>query len=112
MTKTHRDLAGNKLRRSRLYRGPVVAPRGPLGSLADGGLGGELRLLSLLLQGSSKFALICSAHDPPREREQRMDELAREYHETHDPKIPDEICRLTRLLKELDAAGARANFLR
>jgi hypothetical protein len=25
------------------------------------------------------------------EIEQKMDELAREYHETHDPKIPEEI---------------------
>ena len=31
-----------------------------------------------------------------------MDELAREYYETHDPEIPVEIYRLARLLIELD----------
>jgi hypothetical protein len=31
-----------------------------------------------------------------------MDELAREYYETHDPDIPEEIWRLARQLKELD----------
>jgi hypothetical protein len=36
------------------------------------------------------------------EIEQKIDELAREYHETHDPEIPEEIYRLARLLKELD----------
>jgi hypothetical protein len=36
------------------------------------------------------------------EIEKRMDELAREYHETHDPEIPEEIYRLARQLKELD----------
>jgi flagellin-specific chaperone FliS len=34
--------------------------------------------------------------------ERRMHELAREYHETHDPEIPAEIYRLARQLKELD----------
>jgi hypothetical protein len=37
-----------------------------------------------------------------REIEQKMDELAREYHETHDQEIPEEIYRLARQLKELD----------
>jgi hypothetical protein len=36
------------------------------------------------------------------EIEQKMDELAREFAETHDQEIPDEIYRLTRQLKELD----------
>jgi hypothetical protein len=36
------------------------------------------------------------------EIEQKMDELAREYHETHDPEIPEEIYRLARLLIGLD----------
>jgi hypothetical protein len=36
------------------------------------------------------------------EIERKMDELAREYYETHDPEIPEEIYRLARLLKELD----------
>jgi hypothetical protein len=31
-----------------------------------------------------------------------MDALAREYHETHDPEIPEEIYRLARKLIELD----------
>jgi hypothetical protein len=37
-----------------------------------------------------------------QEIEQKMDELAREYYETHDPNIPEEIWRLARQLKELD----------
>jgi FKBP-type peptidyl-prolyl cis-trans isomerase (trigger factor) len=36
------------------------------------------------------------------EIEQKMDELAREYTETHDPEIADEIYRLARLFKEMD----------
>jgi FKBP-type peptidyl-prolyl cis-trans isomerase (trigger factor) len=36
------------------------------------------------------------------EIEQKMDELAREYAESHQPEIPAEIYRLARLLKELD----------
>ena len=35
-----------------------------------------------------------------QEIEQKMDELAREYHETHDPEIPEEIYRLARQLGE------------
>ena len=34
--------------------------------------------------------------------EQKMDALAREYRDTHDPEIPAEIYRLARQLKELD----------
>jgi len=37
-----------------------------------------------------------------QEIEKKMDELAREYHDTHDPEIPEEIYRLARQLKELD----------
>jgi FKBP-type peptidyl-prolyl cis-trans isomerase (trigger factor) len=36
------------------------------------------------------------------EIEKRMEELAREFAETHDPEIPEEIYKLARLLKELD----------
>jgi FKBP-type peptidyl-prolyl cis-trans isomerase (trigger factor) len=36
------------------------------------------------------------------EIKQRMDELAREYHDTHDPEIPEEIFELARRLRELD----------
>jgi hypothetical protein len=36
------------------------------------------------------------------EIERKMDELAREFAETHDPKIPAEIYKLARMLKELD----------
>jgi hypothetical protein len=36
------------------------------------------------------------------EIEQRMDQLASEFAETHDPEIREEIYRLARLLKELD----------
>jgi FKBP-type peptidyl-prolyl cis-trans isomerase (trigger factor) len=36
------------------------------------------------------------------EIEQRMDELAREYRETHVPEIPEEIYRLARQLGEMD----------
>jgi hypothetical protein len=31
-----------------------------------------------------------------------MDELALQYHETHDPEIPEEIYRVARLLIELE----------
>jgi hypothetical protein len=34
------------------------------------------------------------------EIEKRMDELAREYTQTHDPEIPAEIYRLARALKD------------
>jgi hypothetical protein len=33
---------------------------------------------------------------------QKMDKLAREYYDTHDPKIPEEIYRLARQLGEMD----------
>jgi FKBP-type peptidyl-prolyl cis-trans isomerase (trigger factor) len=36
------------------------------------------------------------------EIEQKMDELAREFAETHDPEVRDEIYRLAHQLKELD----------
>ena len=34
-----------------------------------------------------------------QEIEQKMDELAREYHETRDPEIPEEIYELARRLR-------------
>ena len=37
-----------------------------------------------------------------QEIEQKMDELAREYHDTHDPEIPDQILELAKRLRELD----------
>jgi FKBP-type peptidyl-prolyl cis-trans isomerase (trigger factor) len=37
-----------------------------------------------------------------KEIEQKMDELAREYYETRDPEIPEEIYRLALQLKELE----------
>jgi FKBP-type peptidyl-prolyl cis-trans isomerase (trigger factor) len=37
-----------------------------------------------------------------QEIEQKMDELAREYRDTHDPEIVEEIYRLARQLIELD----------
>ena len=37
-----------------------------------------------------------------QEIEQKMDELAREYRETHDAEIPEEIYELARWLRELD----------
>jgi NAD-dependent DNA ligase len=40
------------------------------------------------------------------EIEQKMDELARKYVETHDPEIPYEIYRLARQLEELDPEQA------
>jgi hypothetical protein len=36
------------------------------------------------------------------EIEQKLDALAREYHETHDPEIPEEIYRLARQLGEVE----------
>jgi hypothetical protein len=35
-----------------------------------------------------------------QEIEQRMDALAREYHDTHDPEIPEEIYQLSRELEK------------
>ena len=37
-----------------------------------------------------------------QEIEQKMDELAREYRDTHDPEIPAEIFKLARRLKEME----------
>ena len=37
-----------------------------------------------------------------QEIEQKMDELAREYHDTHDPEIPEQILELARRLREMD----------
>ena len=37
-----------------------------------------------------------------QEIEQKMDELAREYHVIHDPEIPEEIFELARRLKEME----------
>jgi hypothetical protein len=34
--------------------------------------------------------------------EQKMDELAREYRDTHDPEIPEEIFELARRLREME----------
>jgi hypothetical protein len=45
--------------------------------------------------------VICVAM-PREEIEKKMDELSREYHETHDPEIPAEIYRLARQLMELE----------
>jgi FKBP-type peptidyl-prolyl cis-trans isomerase (trigger factor) len=36
------------------------------------------------------------------EIEQKMDKLAREYHDTHDPEIPEEIFELASRLKEME----------
>jgi hypothetical protein len=36
------------------------------------------------------------------EIEQKMDELAREFANTHDPEIPEEIYELARRLREMD----------
>jgi hypothetical protein len=37
-----------------------------------------------------------------QEIEQKMDELAREYYDTNDPEIPEEIYELVRRLKEME----------
>jgi hypothetical protein len=37
-----------------------------------------------------------------QEIERKMDELAREYHETHDPEIPEQILELARRLREME----------
>jgi hypothetical protein len=34
--------------------------------------------------------------------EQKMDELARQYHDTRDPEIPEKIFELARQLREMD----------
>jgi hypothetical protein len=41
-----------------------------------------------------------------QEIEQKMDALAREYHDTHDPDIPEEIYRLARQLGNWNIEGA------
>jgi len=41
-------------------------------------------------------------NDPREEIEQKMDELAREYHDTHDQEIPEEIYGLARQLVEME----------
>ena len=38
--------------------------------------------------------------------EQKMDELAREYYDTHDPEIREEIFELARQLREMAHDGA------
>jgi hypothetical protein len=50
---------------------------------------------------SESRPVICRAITP-QEIEQKMDELAREYHDTHDPGIPEEIYELARRLREMD----------
>ena len=40
------------------------------------------------------------------EIEQKMDELAREYYETHDLEIPEQIFELARRLREMGIEGA------
>jgi hypothetical protein len=50
----------------------------------------------------SAFRVRYGYTDDPQEIEQRMDELAREYHEIHDPEIPEEIFELARRLREMD----------
>jgi hypothetical protein len=45
--------------------------------------------------------VMCRSHDPPRDRA-KMDALAREYHDTHDPEIPEQIFDLTRQLGEME----------
>jgi hypothetical protein len=42
------------------------------------------------------------------EIEQKMDELARKYVETHDPEIPYEIYKLARQLEELDHGASQS----
>jgi hypothetical protein len=37
-----------------------------------------------------------------QEIKQKMDKLAREFAETHDPEIPEEIFELARRLKEME----------
>jgi hypothetical protein len=37
-----------------------------------------------------------------QEIEQKMDAVAREYHDTHDPEILEEIYRLARRLREME----------
>ena len=39
--------------------------------------------------------------DDTQELEQKMDERAREYYDTHDPEIPKQIFELARRLKEM-----------
>jgi hypothetical protein len=56
--------------------------------------------LQVTIDSGSK-PVICRAVTR-HEIEQKMDELAREYRDTHDPEIPEEIDRLARQLMEMD----------
>jgi hypothetical protein len=44
--------------------------------------------------------------------EQKMDELAQEYYETHNPQIPEEIFELARRLREMDHRQAASLMLK
>jgi hypothetical protein len=57
--------------------------------------------LEAMAVDSESRPVICRAITP-QEIEQKMDELAREYHDTHDPGIPEEIYELARRLREMD----------
>jgi hypothetical protein len=46
-----------------------------------------------------------------QELEQKMDELARKYHDTHDPEILEEIFELARRLREMGGPRNRRTIL-
>jgi hypothetical protein len=45
------------------------------------------------------------------EIEQKMNELAREYHDTHDPEIPEQIFELASRLREMEHGLGLAHHL-
>jgi hypothetical protein len=45
-----------------------------------------------------------------QEIEQKMDALAREYHDTHDPEIPEEIYKLAGQLREIGTLKVNQDF--
>jgi hypothetical protein len=55
--------------------------------------------LTVLARGQARRYAVTMNRE---EIEQKMDELAREFAETHDPEVRDEIYRLAHQLKELD----------
>ena len=63
----------------------------PFGYIARG-------IQPLLIRGQGRWYAVLVTR---QEIEQKMDELAREYYDTHDPEIPEEIFELARRLREM-----------
>jgi hypothetical protein len=64
-------------------------------------LGRELTIYEQSLRTTALSLSYGFPDDPPGDRA-KMDELAREYRDTHDPEIPEEIFELARRLREME----------